>query len=806
MPASGGEGRGEGGAAPATPTSIQTQPAAAVQSAPPLTATQSALATATLPLPTGDSLVFAPTGAANQFSAEGLSFQASIASSGVTFTLPASAGAGPSVIGMNFVGGNANAEAVGVLPTPSMQGTGAFGETVLQNVWPGVSVSFTGTSTNVLEDTFVVAANADPSVIATSYSGVNSLAVNDNGDLVLSLPNGQSFLQTKPTLFQEVNGQQVPVDGSYLLQSANNVAGFSIGSTYNPNLPLYIDPAYPTGIGNQYYTVGDSVSLNASDSNLSGSVVYALTGGALPSGLGLNSSTGLISGVINSGTVAGSPYNVQVEASGSTVEWDSFSIYVNPATLTVTANDSSMTYGGSIPTLTASYSGFVNSDTSASLTTLPTITTTATSSSPVTGSYTTNASGAADPDYTFNYVAGTMTINPAPLSITADDNSMTYGGSVPTLTASYSGFVNGDTSLSSPPSITTTADSSSTVDGSPYTISASGGSDSNYAITGYTSGAMTVYPAPLTVSVTADDKVYDGSTTATVAGFSASPLLNGDTVTYTNTSADFDTADVGTGKTVTVLGISIGGAAADNYSLTSSSATTTADITQASSTTTLSSSKNSSVLNVDDVVFTAHVANSVGGRVPTGNVEFYDGLTDLGPGTLDGSGNATFDAGTGLVLGPHAMSAVYAGDSNFYGSSGGMTQTVVRGTTPSPMTTAVCGCDCPTDVDQLAGDPAPVTNAPDQETVAPIRYADGTVHLVAYDLSFWSTVLGTWTGAKRAAGRTALAMPRVRTMATAGSIHRRRAFCKLAAHRRWPSRVPDQILIAFVAKLALYEF
>ena len=44
---------------------------------------------------------------------------------------------------------------------------------------------------------------------------------------------------------------------------------------------------------------------------------------------------------------------------------------VNPASLTVTASDGSMTYGGTPPAITASYIGFVNGDSSSSLTTAP---------------------------------------------------------------------------------------------------------------------------------------------------------------------------------------------------------------------------------------------------------------------------------------------------------------------------------------------------------------------------------------------------------------------------------------------------
>ncbi len=139
--------------------------------------------------------------------------------------------------------------------------------------------------------------------------------------------------------------------------------------------------------------------------------------------------------------------------------------------MTITANNQTKVYGAALPTLTASYSGFVNGDTSASLTTQPTLTTTATAASHVAGSpYAITASGAVDPDYTISYVAGTLTVTPAPLTITADNQTKVYGAALPTLTASYTGFVNGDTpaSLTTQPTLTTTATAASHVAGSPY--------------------------------------------------------------------------------------------------------------------------------------------------------------------------------------------------------------------------------------------------------------------------------------------------------------------------------------------------
>ena len=52
-------------------------------------------------------------------------------------------------------------------------------------------------------------------------------------------------------------------------------------------------------------------------------------------------------------------------------------------------------------------------------------------------------------------------------------------------------------------------------------------------------------------------------------------MVGTDNVTFTDTSATYDTKNVGTGKTITVSGIALGGAQADDYSLTNTSALTT---------------------------------------------------------------------------------------------------------------------------------------------------------------------------------------------------------------------------------------
>ena len=199
-------------------------------------------------------------------------------------------------------------------------------------------------------------------------------------------------------------------------------------------------------------------------------------------------------------------------------------LIIEPATLTVTANNESMTYGGTVPALPVTYSGFVNGDDSSVLSTKATATTTATSASG-TGSYAIIAGGAADINYTINYVAGTLTVGAATLTVTANDAGMTYGGQVPSLGVSYAGFAPGDdvSKLSTPATATATATSASAA--GTYPITAGGAQASNYVFT-YVPGTLTIGPAALEVTADAATKVYNASDPS--LQYTVSGLVNGD--------------------------------------------------------------------------------------------------------------------------------------------------------------------------------------------------------------------------------------------------------------------------------------
>jgi hypothetical protein len=88
---------------------------------------------------------------------------------------------------------------------------------------------------------------------------------------------------------------------------------------------------------------------------------------------------------------------------------------VAKALLTVTANNASRAVGAANPTFTVTYSGFVNGDTASVLGGSPALSTTATSSSSA-GTYpiTVTQGSLTDPNYTFTFVNGTLSVVQAP--------------------------------------------------------------------------------------------------------------------------------------------------------------------------------------------------------------------------------------------------------------------------------------------------------------------------------------------------------------------------------------------------------
>jgi hypothetical protein len=155
--------------------------------------------------------------------------------------------------------------------------------------------------------------------------------------------------------------------------------------------------------------------------------------------------------------------------------------------------------------------------------------------------------------------AATLTVNPKALDVTANNQSKTYGT---TFTFAGTEFTTGAGQLINGDSVTTVtltspgAAATATVAGSPYTITAStavGTGLSNYTIT-YHTGTLTVNTKAL--DITANNRIKTYGTAVTFAGteFSASGLVNSDTVTsvtLTSTGAPASAGVAGSPYTIT---------------------------------------------------------------------------------------------------------------------------------------------------------------------------------------------------------------------------------------------------------------
>jgi hypothetical protein len=248
--------------------------------------------------------------------------------------------------------------------------------------------------------------------------------------------------------------------------------------------------------------------------------------------------------------------------------------------VTVTAASVSMTYGGSVPDIAPSYSGFDAGQTNPE--TEATCTTDATSSSPA-GTYTTTCSGADDPNYSFVYVTGTLTVLPAGAVVQASSPSTTYG-TIATVTPSYSGLVNGDSAPATAPTCSTTQLVTSGA-GTSFPSTCSGAADPNYTFT-YTNGTVTVTKAPVVVTASNATMVYNATVPTITPSYSG--LKNG--ATQTTTKPTCNTVATRTSPVGTYASNCSGGSDA-NYTLSFVSGTVTvtpkaATITASSPTTT----------------------------------------------------------------------------------------------------------------------------------------------------------------------------------------------------------------------------
>lgn len=179
---------------------------------------------------------------------------------------------------------------------------------------------------------------------------------------------------------------------------------------------------------------------------------------------------------------------------------------INPLTVTARVENATKKYGDANPQFHTDYSGFITGENESVITNCGTYSSTATASSAV-GTYSVTQSGVTAKNYVFQYVSGTLTVTKAPLTVSARNKSMSYGGMVPTLEMDYTGLKNGESkpTWTTTPTITTTATSISNAGAYPVTIS--GGVAKNYDVT-FREGTLTINKVALTATTKSTTRIY----------------------------------------------------------------------------------------------------------------------------------------------------------------------------------------------------------------------------------------------------------------------------------------------------------
>jgi YDG domain/MBG domain (YGX type)/Fibronectin type III domain len=159
-------------------------------------------------------------------------------------------------------------------------------------------------------------------------------------------------------------------------------------------------------------------------------------------------------------------------------------------------------------------------------------------------------------------VSHSFTIQPRPVLVKAFAQTKVYSSSDPALPHTDTGLVGTDVLTGTLSRVG--GDTVGKYAITQGTLSAGG----NYALT-YAGDSLSITKAPLTnTGAVASNKVYDGTTSASVTGATLSGIVNSDNVTLVLGTATFATKDMGTAKAVTVTGSTLSGTKAGNYSLT----------------------------------------------------------------------------------------------------------------------------------------------------------------------------------------------------------------------------------------------
>jgi len=109
---------------------------------------------------------------------------------------------------------------------------------IYPNLWNGITLIYDRPPGGIIRSTYQIAAGSDPGQIVLRYNSPVHLSA--AGNLVFEFNTG-TMMASAPVAWQEIEGDRVPVDVAFDLESSKAAVHFTLGN-YNPAFPLTIDP------------------------------------------------------------------------------------------------------------------------------------------------------------------------------------------------------------------------------------------------------------------------------------------------------------------------------------------------------------------------------------------------------------------------------------------------------------------------------------------------------------------------------------------------------------------------------------
>ena len=125
-------------------------------------------------------------------------------------------------------------------PKKDKQAARPLGKVTYRDLWDGVTLAYEQDNSGGVKSTFQVKRTGSLNPVDNIRLRYNvPLKLDERGGLILSFPTGQ-MRESKPEAWQEVEGEQVPVEVGYQIKNEREV-GVTSGS-YDPKYPLVIVP------------------------------------------------------------------------------------------------------------------------------------------------------------------------------------------------------------------------------------------------------------------------------------------------------------------------------------------------------------------------------------------------------------------------------------------------------------------------------------------------------------------------------------------------------------------------------------